>query len=75
MNENSLTHLLKGKADHNERKVKTDVSEKEAMEIYHELINLFAKHDLSYQCATRLSIAWTDALLHGAVELYMNENY
>lgn len=54
--------------------VKNDLDEKEAMEVFHELIEVFAKHNVSYQCAVKLSLAWNEALMQGAVDLYRIDN-
>ena len=72
MNEHVLKHLLDGVGQEKEE-IKDEITEKEALEIYRELIKLFASHNLSYQCAARLSLAWADAILQGAVALYMDE--
>ena len=53
--------------------VKTDISEQEAFEIYNEILDIYKKHNVSYQCACRLSLALNEAFLSGAVELYRNE--
>ena len=70
----SYEHLIDGikkQADKlNLDNIKEEVTEKEALEIYGELVELFARHNLSYQCVTRLSLAWSDTLLKGAAELY-----
>lgn len=73
MKEHILKHLLDG-IDHEKREIKDDITEKEALEIYRELIKLFASHNLSYQCVARLSLAWADAILQGAAELYLDED-
>lgn len=53
--------------------VKPDITEKEALEIYNEILDIYKKHNVSYQCACRLSIALNEAFLSGAVELYRQE--
>lgn len=53
--------------------VKKDVTEKEAMQIFNELLEVYRKHNVSYQCACRLSIAMNEAFMCGAVELYEQE--
>lgn len=50
-------------------KPKSDVDYDEAIQIYKELIDVFAKHNVSYQCACRLSLALNEAMVSGAVEL------
>lgn len=53
--------------------VKTDITEEEALEIFNEIVNIYKKHNVSYQCACRLSIALNEAFMTGAVELYKQE--
>jgi len=53
-----------------EIQVKQDISEQEAIQIFNEVVELLASHEVSYSCACRLSIALTDAFISGAVELY-----
>lgn len=53
--------------------IKNDISETEALEIFNEIVNIYKKHNVSYQCACRLSFALNDAFLTGAVELYSQE--
>ena len=52
---------------------KADISENEALKIYNEIIDIYKKHNVSYQCACRLSLALNEAFLSGAVELYRQE--
>lgn len=54
--------------------IKSDITQTEAMEIFNEIIEVYAKHNVSYQCACRLSLALNEAMLSGAVELYQQEN-
>lgn len=53
--------------------IKNDISEKEAFEIFNEIVDIYKKHNVSYQCACRLSLALNEAFLTGAVELYQQE--
>ena len=53
--------------------IKSDITEKEALEIFNEIVEIYKKHDVSYQCACRLSLALNEAFLSGAVELYNYE--
>ena len=53
--------------------VKSDISEKEALEIFNEIVEIYKKHNVSYLCACRLSIALNEAFISGAVELYQQE--
>lgn len=57
----------------NPPEVKNDISEKEALQIFNELIEVFRKHNLSYRCSTRISMALNEAMITGAVELYDRE--
>ena len=72
LNEDIMAYMTKNidKKNKETNEVKQDVSEKEAMEIYNEIVAIFVKHNISYQCACRLSLAMNNALLTGAVELY-----
>ena len=53
--------------------IKSDITEKEALEIFNEIVEIYKKHNVSYQCACRLSLALNEAFLSGAVELYKYE--
>ena len=53
--------------------IKPDITEKEALEIFNEIVDIYRKHNVSYQCACRLSLALNEAFLTGAVELYNYE--
>ena len=53
--------------------VKANISQKEALEIFNELIEVYQRHNVSYQCACRLSMALNEAFITGAVELYRRE--
>ena len=53
--------------------IKSDITEKEALEIFNEIVEIYKKHNISYQCACRLSLALNEAFLSGAVELYNYE--
>ena len=53
---------------------KQDISEQEALQIFNEIVELLASHEVSYSCACRISIALTDAFINGAVEMYNREN-
>lgn len=50
-----------------------DLSEKEALAVANEIIEIFAKHKLSYKNSYRVSLAITTALASGGIELYKNE--
>ena len=52
---------------------KQDISEQEALQIFNEMVDLLAAHNISYSCACRISIALTHAFIGGAVELYNKE--
>ena len=68
-NAHKKSHLM----DSNHDTIKADITEKEALEIFNEIIEIYKKHNVSYQCACRLSIALNEAFMTGAVELYNNE--
>ena len=53
--------------------VKSDITEQEALDIFNEILDIYKKHNVSYQCACRLSIALNEAFMTGAVELYNKE--
>ena len=53
--------------------IKSDITEKEALEIFNGIVEIYKKHNVSYQCACRLSLALNEAFLTGAVELYNHE--
>lgn len=46
------------------------LSEEEALQIYHEIVNVFNKHNISYRSACNISISMMYAFLSGAAELY-----
>lgn len=75
MNNEMLDFILKQKIKKDkhpikkEEEPKSDVDYDEAIEIYKELIGVFVKHNVSYQCACRLSLALNEAMMSGAVEL------
>ena len=53
---------------------KQDISEKEALSIFNEIVEVMKSHNISYQCACRISIALNEAFLTGAVELYNQDH-
>jgi len=53
--------------------VKNELSEEEIVQIYNELIQILADHNLSYKCALNVSISLMYAFMTGAAELYENE--
>ena len=69
-NAHKKSHLL----DTNHDTVKADITQEEALEIFNEIIDRYQKHNVSYQCACRLSIALNEAFMTGAVELYNQEH-
>lgn len=69
-NAHKKSHLMDSKHD----TIKSDITEEEALQIFNELIAVYQKHDVSYQCACRLSIALNEAFMTGAVELYNQEH-
>lgn len=81
LNDETLGYMLShmkpkqsGLSDSKNDKVKSDVTEKEALEIFNEIIGIYKKHNVTYQCACRLSLAINHAFISGAVELYNQEN-
>lgn len=52
---------------------KSEVSPEEAIEIFREIIDVYAKHDVSYQCACKISLALNEAMMSGAVEIARTE--
>lgn len=78
LNENIMGYMLtnaykKSTMTQERTDVKADISEEEALAIYNEIIDIYKKHNVSYQCACRLSIALNEAFMTGAVELYRQE--
>ena len=69
-NAHKKSHLL----DTNHDIVKADITQEEALKIFNEIIDVYQKHNVSYQCACRLSIALNEAFMTGAVELYNQEH-
>lgn len=71
-----LSHMKpkQSKLSDGKNEVKSDIGEKEALEIFNEIIEIYKKHNVSYQCACRLSLALNHAFISGAVELYNQEN-
>lgn len=59
--------------DNKNDRIKLDITETEALEIFNEIVDIYKKHNVSYQCACRLSIALNEAFMTGAVELYKQE--
>jgi hypothetical protein len=53
--------------------IKDDLTEKEALELSNELIQVMIKHNLSYKNCYRVSLALTTALAMGGIELYKSE--
>lgn len=49
--------------------VKNDIDPEEALQIFNEVIQVFSKHNVSYQLACRLSLALNESFMSGAVEL------
>lgn len=50
------------------------ISEEEAIDIYNEIINIFARHNISYRNACNISISLLYAIMTGAAELYEFDN-
>lgn len=78
LNENIMGYMLtnaykKSCMTNDKPDVKADISEEEALAIFNEIVDIYKKHNVSYQCACRLSIALNEAFMTGAVELYRQE--
>lgn len=78
LNENIMGYMLtnaykKSSMMSEKPNIKADITEEEAMTIFNEIIDIYKKHNVSYQCACRLSIALNEAFMTGAVELYRQE--
>ena len=81
MNDEMFNFMLEHMEKNNPHKMKMEkeqpkreVSPDEAIEIYREIIDIFAKHNVSYQCACRLTLAMNEAMMAGAVEIIRLEN-
>lgn len=72
MNDEIMNYMLSNIAKTNAIKnnVVNELSEKEALDIFNQVINIYKKYNLSYQCACRVTLALNHAFLTGAVELY-----
>ena len=53
--------------------IKNELTEKEAIKIYNEIIQVLSNHNVSYKCALNISISLAYAFMTGAAELYDNE--
>ena len=79
LNENIMGYMLTNAykkstlLDTSSSTIKKDITEEEALEIFNEIVEIYKKHNVSYQCACRLSIALNEAFMTGAVELYRQE--
>lgn len=79
LTDETMGYMLMNMDKHNSglripEQVKGDVPEKEALEIFNEMIDVLKSHKVSYECACRLSIALSSAFISGAVELYNQES-
>lgn len=70
MNEEYIAHLIKNRDKQAKEPVRDDLTEEEFLEVYNDLVEFFASRNLSYGCVTRISVAWTDAIVNGAVQIY-----
>ena len=81
LNENIMGYMLTNAykkstlLDASSSTIKKDITEEEALEIFNEIVEIYKKHNVSYQCACRLSIALNEAFMTGAVELYRQEQF
>lgn len=69
-----LSRLNDNIPDDNLEEMKNELTEKEATEIYHELLGIFTKHNVTYRCACNISISLLYSLITGAAELYETSN-
>lgn len=79
-NENVMGYMLSNAykksrlKDSKDVTLKATLDEKEALQIFNEVVEVYRKHNVSYQCACKLTIALNEAFLSGAVELYNLES-
>lgn len=52
---------------------KKEIDEKEAMDIYNELLQVLRDHNVTYSCAYKIALSFSYAFTVGAVELYNQE--
>lgn len=50
--------------------IKNDISDEEAMKIFNEVIDIYKRHNITYECALRITMALNESFIQGAVELY-----
>lgn len=80
LNDEIMGHMLTNAykksrlSDNKHDNIKADITEKEALEIYNEIIDIYKKHNVSYQCACRLTFALNYSFMTGAAELYNLED-
>ena len=53
--------------------IKDEISEKEAIQIYNELLEVLIKHNVSYKCGCNITVSLMYAFITGAAELYEEE--
>lgn len=71
MREDYIEHLLQErKENEKQQEPRHDLTEKEFIEIYNDLIKFFASKNLTYGCVVRISLAWADAIMREAQEIY-----
>lgn len=81
LNDNIMGYMLsnaykKSRLSDNEHdNIKADITEEEALKIFNEIVEIYKQHNVSYQCACKLSLALTEAFMTGAVELYQQEQF
>lgn len=77
MKADDIEFILSRQKDKNKRPIKVtpkdEVTEEEAIQIYNEIINVMANHNISYRCAYNISISLMYAFMTGAAELYEDE--
>ena len=57
-----------------QQKVKDEISEEEAIQIYNEIITVLGNHNISYKCACNITLSLMYAFMTGAAELYDMES-
>lgn len=53
-----------------QEEIHNELSEDEAIQIYNELVQVLANHNVSYRCALNISISLMYAFMTGAAELH-----
>lgn len=72
--ESYKTRNSKKKKREIQQKVKDEISEEEAIQIYNEIITVLGNHNISYKCACNITLSLMYAFMTGAAELYDMES-